>query len=268
MGLWPGCATSQPAETKPFRFIVVNDTHYMTPECGAWLEGVVRGMKAHDAEFCLHAGDLVEKGERAHLGATKEIFSALRIPIYTQIGNHDYLTQTDRSNYEGVYPRQLNYWFEHRGWQFVAFDSSEGLKYEKTSIQEPTIQWLRDTLPKLDHAKPTIIFTHFPLGAGVTYRPANADAVLDLFRPFNLRGAFNGHFHGFTEREWNHAPVVTNKCCALKRGNHDKTKEKGYFVCRVQGGELTREFVEVPVPVTSESNRASTESQLIWKSYA
>ena len=95
--------------------------------------------------------------------------------------------------------------------------------------------------------QPTVIFTHFPLGAGVKYRPGNADAALDHFRGHNLRGVFNGHFHGYTEREWNLAPVVTNKCCALKRGNHDGTKEKGYFVCTVKEGSLSKEFVQVGV---------------------
>jgi hypothetical protein len=247
LGLWPGCATPQQTAAKPFRFLVVNDTHFMSSECGAWLERVVAQMKTHSgAEFCLFVGDLVEKGESAHLGAVREIFANLSMPIHVQIGNHDYLTQRDRSAYERLFPNQLNYWFEHRGWQFVGMDSTDGLEYEQTRIQDPTMEWLHSTLPTLNRTKPTVIFTHFPLGASVRYRPANADAALDLFRPFDLRAVFNGHFHGFTENHWNNASVVTNKCCALKRGNHDNTTEKGYFVCTVQpGGDLVREFVEV-----------------------
>ena len=77
------------------------------------------------------------------------------------------------------------------------------------------------------------------------YRPVNSDIALEYFREHNLRGVFNGHFHGLTERLWNQAPVVTNKCCALKRNNHDGTQEKGYFLCTVEDGKLSKEFVQV-----------------------
>ena len=40
------------------------------------------------------------------------------------------------------------------------------------------------------------------------------------------------------------ATVTTNRCCALKRNNHDGTKQKGYFVCEVMEGVLVRRFVE------------------------
>ena len=247
MGLWPGCATtSKEAQNSSFRFIVVNDTHYMSDECGAWLGRVVGQMRTHsDAEFCLLVGDLVEKGQKSHVGAVRDLFGSLGMPVYAQIGNHDYLTDGDRSGYESVFPNRLNYWFEHQGWQFVGFDSTQGTKYENTEIQPATMDWLGKTAPKLSRTLPTVIFTHFPLGAGVKYRPGNADDALDHFRGHNLRGVFNGHYHGYTERAWNLAPVVTNKCCALKRGNHDGTKEKGYFVCTVKDGSLAREFVPV-----------------------
>jgi hypothetical protein len=247
MGLWPGCKTApKDAQNSSFRFIVVNDTHYMSEECGLWLQKVVAQMKSHsDAEFCLLVGDLVEAGYRAHIGAVADIFGMLRIPTHVQIGNHDYLPGADRRGYEGVFPNKLNYSFEHRGWQFVGFDSTEGTKYEGTSIQPATMDWLRKAVPKLNRSRPTVIFTHFPLGAGVKYRPKNADAALDHFREHNLRAVFNGHFHGRTERKWNDVPVVTNQCCALKRDNHDGTKEKGYFLCGVNAGVVSKEFVRV-----------------------
>lgn len=249
MGLWPGCTTNpKPTLSASFQFLVVNDTHYMSEECGTWLQRVVGQMKSHrDAEFCLLVGDLVETGHRSHIGAVSDLFGTLRIPVYSQIGNHDYLTGEDRSGYEAVFPDRLNYWIEHRGWQFVGFDSTEGTKYEATTIQPATLDWLRNTVPRLNRSQPTVLFTHFPLGAGVRYQPKNADVALDFFREHNLRGVFNGHFHGYTERAWNHATVVTNKCCALKRGNHDGTKEKGYFHCTVKDGILSKQFVQVPV---------------------
>lgn len=250
LGIWPGCATSgggrKTAVTKPFQFIVVNDTHYMSAECGEWLEKVVKKMRTHEnAEFCLHLGDITEKGEREHLGVTRDIFKGLGRPFYAQIGNHDYVGQADRKAYEELFPKRLNYWFEHRGWQFVGLDSTQGTQYQNTSISDATLAWVDSQLPKLEKAKPTVIFTHFPLGAGVTYQPLNADALLERFIDVNLQAVFSGHFHGLTERTLRQATLTTNKCCALKRTNHDKTTEKGYFLCTANEKGIQREFVQV-----------------------
>jgi hypothetical protein len=160
------------------------------------------------------------------------------------IGNHDYATQTDRRAYTQAFPLRINYYFKRGGWQFVGLDTSEGQRYEKTSIAPETFQWLNDYLWRLDKRKPTVVFTHFPMGEGVKYRPSNANALLERFLDFNLQAVFCGHYHGFTEKFAKDAPVTTNKCCSLKRGNHDNTKEKGYFVCETRDGKLTRRFVE------------------------
>lgn len=246
LGMWPGTAAAQEVKSENFRFLVINDTHYMTEECGGFLDRVVHQARFHRGiDFCLLVGDLVEKGYPEHLSAVRDIFGGLRMPVYTVPGNHDYLNATDRSGYDDLFRGRTNYWFEHRGWQWVALDTTQGSAYEKTKIQPATFRWMDENLAKLDRSRPTVLFTHFPLGMGVRYRPQNADALLDRFRSINLRAVFNGHFHGFTEREFQHIPVTTNRCCSLKRGNHDKTKEKGYFVCTANNGSITREFVEV-----------------------
>jgi len=113
------------------------------------------------------------------------------------------------------------------------------------------------TIDKLDKAMPRIWSRANPVDIigdadGARYAAAldcllsdpNADAVLDRFKPFNLRGVFGGHYHAYTETSVREIPIKTNKCCSLKKTNHDGTKEKGYFVCRAQDGKITRQFVE------------------------
>lgn len=162
------------------------------------------------------------------------------------IGNHDYESKTSRKAYEDVFPDRLNYHFQHQGWQIVAFDSTEGNLGGGTTVQPATLQWLDDTLPKLDRKLPLLAFTHFPLGPKVNTRSLNADAVLERFKAHNLQATFSGHWHSFTEREARGAAVVTNRCCSFAKGNFDNTPEKGYFVCRAKDGKITREFVEAP----------------------
>jgi 3',5'-cyclic AMP phosphodiesterase CpdA len=249
LGLWPGALRADnEVPAGAFRFLVINDTHSVSPECGPFFEKVVAQMQKEDSEFCLHAGDVTDKAERPYMEMVKDVFGPLSGALYPVIGNHDYASETDREAYTRTFPRRINYHFRHGGWQFVGLDTSDGLRYENTTIQPGTFSWLDDQLPRLSKTRPTVIFTHFPLAAGVKYRPGNADALLDRFREFNLQAAFSGHYHGFTERQTSRATFTTNRCCALKRGNHDGTKEKGYFLCSAQDGKILRSFVEVRMP--------------------
>jgi len=246
LGIWPGYADLPEESSAPFQFIAVNDTHHMSPECGTWLEKTVERMRQHkQAQFCLHAGDLTEHGERDHLLAVRKIFTGLGIPFHVQIGNHDYVSPTDRTAYEELFPDRLNYAFESHGWQFIGLDSTQGQEYQNTRIQPATFQWVQENLPQLDQRKPTVLFTHFPMGPAIRYRPLNTDDLLDHFKEFNLRTIFCGHFHGYTRTFMGGTSITTNRCCALKRGNHDGTQEKGYFLCTARDGRVERDFIEL-----------------------
>jgi predicted phosphodiesterase len=243
--LGPAALRSLAATAKPeFRFIVVNDTHYMSEECGVYLEGVVQQMKAEKPDFCLHAGDLTEKGELAHEEAVRKIFSGLGKPVHTVPGNHDWVTPTDRSPYTSTFPNGLNYSFQHQGWQFVGLDTTEAQKSTATRIQPETFRMLSEIQGRLRRDRPLVVFTHFPLCGSVSTRPLNADDLLAKFDGWDVRAFFSGHFHGYSACQRGAATVTTNRCCALKRNNHDGTKPKGYFVCEIVEGALVRRFVE------------------------
>jgi len=258
LGWWPGAvrAASAASPDEDFTFVVINDTHYLSPECGLWLERVLALVRAEKPAFCLHAGDLVDNGVRENHAAVHAIFEQLGVPLYVQIGNHDYATQTDRTAYEEFYPNRINYRFDYGQWQFVGLDTTEGRHFDKTMISDATLAWIDAELPRLDRARPLVLFTHFPLADGVTMQPLNANALLERFREHNLQAVFNGHFHGYTEHAWHAATVTTNRCCSLKRDNHDGTHERGFFVCTAEAGRIHRRFVEVPMPVAADSLNA------------
>src|SRR6266516_253554 len=248
VGILPGCTRfADNGRGGEFRFVVINDAHFQSARCPEWFERVSASVRSHDPkpEFCLMVGDLAEHGTRSELGSMRDVLRSLGIPFQVVIGNHDYVSDTDRSAWDNVFAQRLNYHFEHRGWRFIGLDSSEGTKYERTRIQPPTLRWLDETLPKLGRSAPTVVFTHFPLGVDVPMRPLNADEVLGRFRQFNLVAVFNGHYHGFTEHKSRRSTITTNRCCAISRDNHDGTKEKGYFLCTAQNGRMRPEFIEV-----------------------
>jgi predicted phosphodiesterase len=247
-GLWPGArAADETPQTGSFHFVAVNDTHYVDHGCGKWLEKVIRQIKQHPEkiEFCLLVGDLANDGRADQLAPVRDIFARLGVPTHVVVGNHDYRTQEDRKAFEELFPDRINYRFDHRGWQFVALDTTEGLRATNTNIPQSTFRWLDGNLPKLEKSKPTILFTHFPMGPLVPGRPRNASALLARFKEYNLQAVLNGHFHALSERKVNGVTITTDRCCSLRRSNHDSSIEKGYFLCATRDGKIEHRFVEV-----------------------
>jgi 3',5'-cyclic AMP phosphodiesterase CpdA len=245
-GVWPGALWAEnSAPGGDFHFAVINDLHYHDAGCRPWFDALVKHLKdrLEGIDFCLLAGDLADRGKPEQLAGVRDSFKQFGRPVHVVIGNHDYLTMTDRKAYEQTFPHSLNYWFEHQGWQFIGLDSSEGARLQ-TSVQPVGLRWLEETLPKLDKKRPTVVFTHFPFGHLVIYRVRNADEVLGRFKEHNLRAIFSGHFHSLTEREASGVMMTTNRCCSFHRKNHDGVKEKGYFLCRARNGRLERTFIE------------------------
>jgi 3',5'-cyclic AMP phosphodiesterase CpdA len=245
-GLWPGALRARDADQPgEFHFLVINDLHYQNERCGPWFERLIGQIKAlpNSIDLCLLVGDLAEHGKAEQLAPIRDLFEGLKMLVHVVVGNHDYLTHDDRKSYEELFPRSLNYHFEHRGWQFVGLDSSYGRR-PVVAVQEPTLRWLADTLPKLEKKRPTVVFTHFPLGQSVVCRATNAEYVLARFKEFNLQAVYNGHYHAFTERKVGQTTLTTNRCCAFSKANHDGSKEKGFFLCHAKDGKIERRFIE------------------------
>ena len=246
---------SQPLPRGAFRFVVINDVHHAGPECDPFFEQLVAQIRTHrDVAFCLIVGDLADKGQPASLAAVKRAFGQLGIPVHTVPGNHDNDVAGDTSLYAATFPDGLNSNFTHRRWQFIGLDSTEGYNWGDTHISPTTLEYLETIVPTLDPKAPTVVFTHFPLGAGIRLRPVNADAVLDRLAPLTLRAAFCGHFHSRTLVPLGAALLTTNVCCSRVRGNHDGTRREGYLVCTAdRDGRLVQDFVEfVPASQSPE----------------
>jgi DNA repair exonuclease SbcCD nuclease subunit len=245
--LWPGKLFAADKSAGDFDFFIINDLHVIDDADGPWLEKIIASMKSQKAkpEFCIIAGDLVDDGTPAQYALVGAAFKSLGLPIYTLPGNHDYDKKQSRAAYEEACPKSLNYTFEHKGWQFVNLDSTDGTK-AKCAILTPTFDYVDQALPKLDKSRPTLLITHFPQGPKVTNRSTNADDLLDRFKPINLSGVFGGHYHAYTATTLRDIPIKTNRCCSFKRANHDGSKQKGYFLCSTKDGKVTPTFVEVP----------------------
>jgi len=231
-----------------FKFIVLNDIHYVDAKCGQWLAKAITGMNAHGAELCLIVGDLTEDGTRQQNAGVRDVLGGLKMPYYCVVGNHDHEAGNNgRKAFEAAFPHSENYLVEHRGYQFLGLDSTQGRAGKDTVVAKATLDWNAAALKTLDRKRPTVVFTHFPLGWFTPSRPANAGDLLDQYANHNLRAVFNGHFHGATARNHAQAVITTNTCCSFRRKNHDPfDARKGYFLCTAKDGNVTREYVEIP----------------------
>jgi hypothetical protein len=232
------------------RFVVTNDFHHESSENDAWMEAAFRQVaKTEGADFCLGLGDLANNGKLESLETMKRSAQLAHMPFYPAIGNHDLDDTGDAANYAAVFPDRFNYTFTQNGWQIVVIDTTDGVIWENSTISESTLAWLDATLPTLDPLAPTILATHFPLAAEVTFAPRNPEDVLTRFESLNLRGVFCGHYHANTVSPRGYSEIVTCAGLGCVRANHDGTEGKGYLV--VDGspeGELTRTFVPFAGP--------------------
>lgn len=256
-GFWPRRGFAAEPETKPLKFIQVNDFHYFDDKCSPFFEGLVKAFNKLDPAFVLVVGDLVDGGTLGQCHALHDILSALKAPYYVTCGNHDPLSQTDRSPWASVFGEKLNVSWEQNGWQFVGMDTSDGTKSNGFDCHLETLTFASSLPAKLDKRKPTFVYTHFPLGPGVTNRLRNADALLEPFKQLHVAAIFGGHYHAFTQRTVNGAVVTTDVCCSFKRANHDNTFEKGFFLIQAADGKFQRTFVEYGTDFTGSATPAT-----------
>jgi hypothetical protein len=139
---WPGRLSAGETNAGAFTFIAVNDLHYRESAFGEWFAQVVAAMKesAPQAEFCLLGGDLADEGKPEQLAGLRDAFKLLGMPVHAVPGNHVYLADDDRRVYDELFPKQSNYWFEHRGWQVIGLDSTERTQWKETHISPVTLQ--------------------------------------------------------------------------------------------------------------------------------
>jgi 3',5'-cyclic AMP phosphodiesterase CpdA len=232
-----------------FRFAVINDLHYTDDEDRPWLEGLVEHINATGAELCLVLGDLVEHGTAEELEPVHRILQRLKMPYYTVPGNHDGPPERPAGGpegleaYERLFPGRRNYIFEHKGWQFVGLDSTDGGAWKNVIMRPESLAFAKAAAARLDKKKPTIVFTHFPLDPTVRFNMLNGADLADALRPLNVRIVFGGHFHGLTQSNYAGVESVTNRCCSMRREIHDGGADRGYFVCTATSdGKVLREF--------------------------
>ena len=148
----------------------------------------------------MHGGDFVTDGKfRQYQGFLKTLDGKTSLPFLTTIGNHE-LIRPQKEHRTTFYDQAfgpLNYFFDYKGFRFVAVDTSD------YNITQEELSWLQEVL---NTPLRKIVFTHTPpkqlstwtkflwIEGGFEYGGEN---FLQLMSERRVERVYVGHMHGF-----------------------------------------------------------------------
>jgi predicted phosphodiesterase len=246
-----GCFLGQAAfaAAGAVKILEVNDMHIVDEASLAYPRKVVAAMNREGGDLAIVPGDLAKDGKRSELLLAKKVLDGLKMPYVVVQGNHDVLYKGEKEEtvFREVFSLKSNsYHVTAKGIHFLMIAHGCGKAYQNNAVRPEVLAWMRKTLGGIRDDKPYILVSHYPFARGVKYRTPNADEVLSLFKGRRLLAVMSGHFHGNTEKIENGVLMTTTACASGTRGNHDRTKAKGYRVFHIDGNlNIKTEFREV-----------------------
>jgi predicted MPP superfamily phosphohydrolase len=230
----PVGAAPATGERPRLRFVQINDLHVQAPDVPEAMR--TRYLRVNDKarwvleeinreprpDFVLGIGDLIHGMVLEQLPKDmtvfREIASALRVPFYPGMGNHEVVQRQGDPRYEKAYrdvygDDRVNYSFEAGGLLFIMLNNS-GASGIPSAVARVRNDWLREVL-QANRRQPKILCCHIPLvpvreesvlakSFGFSTYIAHDAAVLALVDEHadSIVAVLSGHLHltGLVER--------------------------------------------------------------------
>ena len=191
-----------PASGTRFRFAVVGDSGFITPETFA----LARRIRAGRPDFLIHLGDFAypdgtaRQLDRRFFRPYRRVLA--RVPLYTTPGNHDL---TSRSAYDFAFPTLhdeprsgRSYAFAWAGAHFVGVSSPE-----IEGSQATTTAWLERQLSAIPRDAWRIVFLHEPPYSPGKKRitPGIRSALAPILQAAHVDLLLAGHEHLYARSE-------------------------------------------------------------------
>jgi outer membrane protein assembly factor BamB/predicted phosphodiesterase len=224
------------AQSKPFRFAFISDTHIGSPNGGAEedLRRTVADINAmKDISFVVITGDITELGKRSEILLAKQILDSLKASYYIIPGNHD----TGWSESGGLDFKKIfgsdRFFFNYAGIHFIGCASGPYVRMSDGHIPRSAMNWMKEKLKTIGRDEPVIFLNHYPLDNGLD----NWYEVIDLLKTKNTILALCGHGH-------NNRPVQAEEIpSVMGRSNlRAKAPEGGYNLVDVRKDSIV--FIE------------------------
>jgi len=217
------------AQTKPFRFAFISDTHIGSPNGNAEedLRRTVADINsmANEIAFVVLTGDITELGTDAELALAKKLLDSLKIPYLIIPGNHDTgWSESGGLSFTKVFGDD-KFHYQYNGIHFIGCASGPYVRMSDGHVPRHNVNWLKKTLKNIGKKEPVVFLNHYPLDAGLD----NWYEVIDLLKEYNTALALCGHGH-------NNRPVKAEDIPSIMgRSNlRAKASEGGYNLVDVR----------------------------------
>lgn len=207
------------------KIIVMSDLHLVPPgemseglDTAARLRAAVRSVNHQhaDADFCILAGDLTDRGDVVSYRRLRDITADLAIPVHVTLGNHDHRQRFEEA-YGGAHLDGSGFAqtaIDAKGYRVIVLDSSEPGRGEGV-LCETRLAWLERRLAEANE-RPVIIVLHhhaLPIGTDVDrLMLEDANTFIDVLKRHpDVRQILSGHVHLPSTSTFRGLPFTTIK---------------------------------------------------------
>jgi outer membrane protein assembly factor BamB/predicted phosphodiesterase len=182
------------AQTKPFRFAFLSDTHIGSPNGNADedLRRTVNDInKMNDIDFVVITGDITELGTNEELPRAKRMFDSLKVKYYIIPGNHDVgWSESGGMGFISTFGSD-RFVFDHNGIRFIGCSSGPYVRMSDGHIPRDAFTWMKNILDTTNINMPVIFLNHYPMDNQMD----NWYEVTDMFKKRNTILFLCGHGH-------------------------------------------------------------------------
>jgi UDP-2,3-diacylglucosamine pyrophosphatase LpxH len=259
--------TILPAQ-RNFSFVYLPDLH-LRPDSAvtASFERTVKQINKLHPDFVLTGGDMIytaktvdDKKAGVLFDFMDKEFRLFKMPVYYTIGNHEHVGIDGNT---GIYMSNPNwgkqmwikrygkqyYTFNYNGWKFFILDGIRILPDQKgytEGIDSLQINWIKSELSITDKKMPVVISIHPPIvnphnvTTSTRVMSPQTEAVLNLFRDYNLKSVLEGHTHYYMDLYYHGTYYLSGGSSSYGTDDQDD----GFFILRVRNGNVEPEFIK------------------------
>jgi predicted phosphodiesterase len=125
-----------------------------------------------------------------------EATSALQVPFFKVVGNHDVWSKKSEALYREIFDEPLYYSFDYGGSHFVVLDTEFQEAPHKISGEQ--LNWLEKDLSDTQGAESTFVFLHRPLWLT---DPEGWAPIHRLLLDKGIDAVFGGHYHIYAAQQ-------------------------------------------------------------------
>ena len=211
--------------------------------------------------FALDVGDLVHAGEVGNYTVfLEQVKGRLHKPLMTAIGNHE-LKGQGRNLYNEIFGPSY-YSFQIGRTCFFILDDADG------TFDPQQKDWLREAASEARECQQRLVFLHTPLynPKGSRYKhnlpDATADALVKLFRQYDITHIFASHIHGWFDGQWAGIPfTISGGGGAALQGDNPEHYFFHYLKVHVHAGTVQVEVQPLSFP---QYQRMGKSAYLAW----